>query len=149
MQLSAISGRRLIASKAGAQRVFVKRVYEPSVPSDGIRFLVERLWPRGMRKKSLRMNAWLKDIAPSNELRRWFSHDPAKWAEFRRRYFEELKGRRDALQPIVEAEIDGNVTLLYSAHDTEHNNAVALKDYLASLRVRDQRVRPSNHRRAT
>jgi uncharacterized protein YeaO (DUF488 family) len=128
--------------------VSVKRVYEPSVPSDGIRFLVERLWPRGMRKKSLRMKAWLKDIAPSNELRRWFNHDPAKWTEFRRRYFEELKSHRDALQPIVEAEMDGNVTLLYSAHDTEHNNAVALKDHLAMLRVRDQRVRRANRRRA-
>jgi uncharacterized protein YeaO (DUF488 family) len=102
-----------------------------------------------MRKKSLRMNAWLKDIAPSNELRRWFSHDPAKWTEFRRRYFEELKSHRDALQPIVEAEMDGNVTLLYSAHDKEHNNAVALKDHLATLRVRDQRARPTNRRRAT
>ena len=149
MSLPAMSRRRLIASKAGAHRVFVKRVYEPSLPSDGTRFLVERLWPRGMRKKSLRMNAWLKDIAPSNELRRWFSHDPAKWTEFRRRYLEELKSHRDALQLIMEAEIDGNVTLLYSSHDTEHNNAVALKDYLGTLRVRAQRVGPTNRRRAT
>lgn len=149
MPLLAMSRRRLIASRAEAHRVFVKRVYEPSVPSDGIRFLVERLWPRGMRKNSLRMNAWLKDIAPSSDLRRWFSHDPAKWTEFRRRYFEELKSHREALQPILEAEIDGNVTLLYSAHDTEHNNAVALKDHLATLRLRDQRVRPTPRRRAT
>lgn len=140
--------RRLAESGPEAHMVSVKRVYEPSVPSDGIRFLVERLWPRGMRKKSLRMKAWLKDIAPSNELRRWFNHDPAKWMEFRRRYFDELKSHRDALQPIVEAEMDGNVTLLYSAHDTEHNNAVALQDHLAMLRVRDQRVRRANRRRA-
>ena len=127
--------------------ISIKRVYEPSVPSDGIRFLVERLWPRGMRKESLRMNAWLKDIAPSGTLRRWFNHDPAKWTEFQRRYFAELKQQRDALQPILDAEIHGNVTLLYSAHDTEHNNAVALKAHLA--RVRGARVRYANRRRPT
>jgi uncharacterized protein YeaO (DUF488 family) len=113
--------------------VSVKRVYEPAVPSDGVRVLVERLWPRGMRKESLKMNAWLKDVAPSGTLRRWFNHDPAKWAEFRRRYFVELNRHRDALQPILDAETHGNVTLLYSSHDTEHNNAMALKDHLASL----------------
>ena len=125
--------------------VSVKRVYEPSAPSDGVRVLVERLWPRGMRKESLKMNAWLKDVAPSGELRRWFNHDPAKWSEFRRRYFVELNRHRDALQPILDAETRGNVTLLYSSHDTEHNNAVALKDHLASLR----RARSANGRRAT
>ena len=127
--------------------ISIKRVYEPLVPSDGVRFLVERLWPRGMRKESLRMNAWLKDIAPSGTLRRWFNHDPAKWMEFQRRYFAELKQQRDALQPILDAETHGNVTLLYSAHDTEHNNAVALKAHLA--RVRGARVRYANRRRAT
>ena len=125
--------------------VSVKRVYEPAVPSDGVRVLVERLWPRGIRKKSLKMNAWLKDVAPSGELRRWFNHDPAKWTEFRRRYFVELNRHRDALQPILDAETHGNVTLLYSSHDTEHNNAVALKDHLASL----GRARSANGRRAT
>ena len=127
--------------------ISIKRVYEPSVPSDGVRFLVERLWPRGMRKESLKMNAWLKDIAPSGTLRRWFNHDPAKWTEFQRRYFAELKQQRDALQPILDAETHGNVTLLYSAHDTEHNNAVALKVHLA--RVRGPGVRFANRRRAT
>jgi uncharacterized protein YeaO (DUF488 family) len=95
------------------------------------------------------MNAWLKDIAPSDTLRRWFSHDPAKWTEFRRRYFAELKRHRDALQLIVDAEAHGNVTLLYSAHDTEHNNAVALRDHLTVLRVRGERARPTNRRRTT
>jgi uncharacterized protein YeaO (DUF488 family) len=129
--------------------VSVKRVYEPSVPSDGVRVLVERLWPRGMRKESLKMNAWLKDIAPSDTLRRWFNHDPAKWPEFRRRYFAELNRHRDALQPILDAEAHGNVTLLYSAHDTEHNNALVLKDHLAALDVRGERARSTSRRRAT
>ena len=108
----------------------VKRVYEPSGSGDGTRFLVERLWPRGMKKESLHMEAWLKDVAPSNDLRRWFGHDPAKWTEFERRYFAELDARPEALQPIIEAADRGDVTLLYSAHDTEHNNAVALKKYI-------------------
>ena len=110
--------------------VRVKRVYEPPESADGVRFLVERLWPRGMKKESLQMQAWLKEVAPSDALRRWFGHDPAKWDEFRRRYFAELDGKPDALQPILEAAGHGKVTLLYSAHDTEHNNAVALKSYL-------------------
>ncbi|MFZ0927803.1 MAG: DUF488 domain-containing protein [Syntrophobacteraceae bacterium] len=108
----------------------VKRVYEPSDSGDGTRFLVERLWPRGMKKESLHMEAWLKDVAPSDALRRWFGHDPAKWIEFERRYFAELDSRPEALQPIIEAANRGDVTLLYSAHDTEHNNAVALKKYI-------------------
>ena len=108
----------------------IKRVYEPSGSGDGTRFLVERLWPRGMKKESLYMEAWLKEVAPSNDLRRWFGHDPAKWTEFERRYLAELDSRPEALQPIIEAANRGDVTLLYSAHDTEHNNAVALKKYI-------------------
>lgn len=108
-----------------------KRVYEAAELEDGTRFLVERLWPRGMKKEALHMDAWLKDVAPSDGVRRWFGHDPSKWSEFRRRYFEELEGRPEAIQPILEAGRLGNVTLLYSAHDTEHNNAVALREYLA------------------
>ncbi len=108
-----------------------KRVYESAEPEDGTRFLVERLWPRGMKKEALHMNAWLKDVAPSDGVRRWFGHDPSKWTEFRRRYFEELEGRPEAIQPILEAGRLGTVTLLYSARDTEHNNAVALREYLA------------------
>ena len=109
----------------------LKRVYDPSDPGDGTRFLVERLWPRGMKKESLHMEAWLKDLAPSDDLRRWFGHDPEKWIEFKDRYFAELNGKPDAIQPIVETAGRGNVTLLYSAHDTEHNNALALKEYLS------------------
>ena len=107
-----------------------KRVYEPSEPGDGARFLVERLWPRGMKKESLHIEAWLKDAAPSNGLRRWFAHDPAKWTEFQERYFAELDAGREALRPIIEAAGRGDVTLVYSARDTEHNNAIALKKHL-------------------
>jgi uncharacterized protein YeaO (DUF488 family) len=108
----------------------VKRVYESPELRDGSRFLVERLWPRGVKKTSLQMDAWLKDVAPSEELRRWFGHDPAKWNEFQILYGKELNAKPHALQPIIEASLRGDVTLLYSARDTEHNNAVALKNYL-------------------
>lgn len=108
----------------------IKRVYDPATPSDGARFLVERLWPRGMRKEALKMDSWLKDVAPSAELRRWYSHDPAKWKEFQRRYWQELDANHEIWEPLREAVHRGNVTLLYSARDTEHNNALALKVYL-------------------
>ena len=108
----------------------VKRVYEPAEPGDGTRLLVERLWPRGIKKEALAMDEWLKEVAPSSQLRRWFRHDPARWKEFRRRYFAELDGRPDAWEPIRESARRGTVTLLYSARDTEHNNAVALRAYL-------------------
>ena len=107
-----------------------KRVYEPTEASDGIRFLVERLWPRGIRKEELNMETWLKDAAPSPALRKWFGHDPAKWDEFQRRYRAELESNPDAWQPILQAAKQGNVTLLYSARDTEHNSAVLLKAFL-------------------
>ena len=108
----------------------VKRVYEPSAPNDGACFLVDRLWPRGMKREALQLDGWLKEVAPSDALRRWFGHDPKKWEEFRRRYLVELDGRPEAWRPILEAARRGNVTLLYGARDTEHNNAVALSDYL-------------------
>ncbi len=110
--------------------ISTKRVYEPFEAADGVRFLVERLWPRGMKKESLHMDGWLKDVAPSDSLRRWFGHDPAKWTEFRERYFAELDGKPNAIRPIMDASRQGNVTLLYSAHDTVANNAAALKEYL-------------------
>jgi uncharacterized protein YeaO (DUF488 family) len=108
----------------------IKRVYDPPAKGDGERFLVERLWPRGMKKEALHMVAWCKNTAPSAELRRWFGHDPAKWKEFQRRYQAELADDRAAWQPLLDAAKQGNITLLYSAHDTEHNNAVVLKSYL-------------------
>ncbi len=117
----------------------LKRAYEPAGTEDGTRYLVERLWPRGVKKEALKVEAWLKDVAPSDGLRRWFAHDPAKWAEFRRRYFKELDGNPQAWQPIVASARRGTVTLVYSARDTEHNNAAALKDYLEA-RARTRRA---------
>ncbi len=108
----------------------IKRAYEPAAKSDGQRFLVDRLWPRGIKKESLHFVAWLKEVAPSTELRQWFNHDPAKWHEFQERYRAELEANREALQPLLEAAAKGNLTLLYSAHDIEHNDAIVLKAYL-------------------
>lgn len=110
----------------------LKRAYDSASKDDGIRFLVEGLWPRGVKKDALRLDAWLKDVAPSTELRKWFSHDPAKWVGFQRRYFAELKGKLESLKPIIAAARRGRVTFVYSSHDTEHNNAVALKTYLTA-----------------
>lgn len=112
--------------------IALKRAYEKAATADGIRFLVERLWPRGIKKTELRIDAWLKDVAPSDALRRWFVHDPKKWPEFRRRYFAELDRHPEAWNPIRGASRHGLVTLVYSARDTEHNNAVALKEYLSA-----------------
>ncbi|HUH98095.1 MAG TPA: DUF488 domain-containing protein [Anaerolineales bacterium] len=108
----------------------VKRVYEHAEVNDGVRFLVERLWPRGIKKEALKMEAWLKDVGPSDDLRRWFGHDPLKWSEFQDRYRAELDANPQAWKPILEAARHANVTLLYSARDTEHNNAIALMLYL-------------------
>jgi uncharacterized protein YeaO (DUF488 family) len=108
----------------------IKRVYEAASPSDGTRLLIERLWPRGIRKDSLPLDGWLKDSGPSTALRKWFSHDPAKWEEFRRRYFSELEANPNVWRPITEAARRGTVTLIYSSHDEEHNNAVALQEFL-------------------
>ncbi|HEY6643213.1 DUF488 domain-containing protein [Povalibacter sp.] len=110
----------------------IKRTYDPATRNDGKRFLVERLWPRGMRKDRLAMDAWLKEVAPSTQLRQWFGHRPGRWAEFRRRYQRELNANPAAWLPLVEASKRNVVTLLYSAHDVEHNGAVVLRDYLAA-----------------
>ena len=110
--------------------VQLKRVYEQPAAADGVRFLVERLWPRGLRKSEVVMDAWEKEAGPSDALRKWFAHDPAKWEAFQRRYFTELEERPDAWKPILDAAKAGSVTLLYTSHDTEHNNAVALKRFL-------------------
>ena len=108
----------------------VKRVYDAEEKADGARFLVDRLWPRGKKKESLDIKAWLKDVAPSNDLRNWYHHDPELWSEFRRRYFAELQKNPSAWQPLLEAARHGTITLLYSARETEDNNAVALKEFL-------------------
>jgi uncharacterized protein YeaO (DUF488 family) len=110
--------------------IAVKRAYDAVSRTDGTRFLVERLWPRGLSQSTLRVEAWLKEVGPSTNLRKWFSHDPEKWDTFRRRYFRELASQPDAWQPIVSAARRGRVTLVYTSHDTQHNNAVALQEFL-------------------
>jgi uncharacterized protein YeaO (DUF488 family) len=107
-----------------------KRVYEPAASTDGARFLVDHLWPRGLKKEAVKIEGWNKAVAPSNELRQWFGHEPAKWKEFQRRYLAELKEKPEAWQPLLQAAQAGDITLVFSARDTEHNNAVALKSYL-------------------
>ena len=108
----------------------LKRVYGDKDEADGQRILVERLWPRGITKEKAATDLWLKEIAPSPELRKWFSHDPQKWQEFQKRYAAELAAQKENLALIREKSKQGTVTLLYSSHDQEHNNAVALKKYL-------------------
>ena len=117
----------------------VKRVYDPRAHDDGRRVLVERLWPRGVTKQALGADEWMKDVAPSTELRKWFAHDVARWDEFQRRYRAELDDNASAWEPLVRASADGDVTLLYSAHDTAHNGAVVLCDYLRSKERRAPR----------
>ncbi len=110
--------------------ITVKRVYEGPSASDGTRFLVDHLWPRGLKKEAVKVQSWIKAVSPSDKLRTWFGHDPAKWKEFQRRYFAELDKRPEAWQALLEAARRGDITLVFSARDTEHNNAVALKAYL-------------------
>jgi uncharacterized protein YeaO (DUF488 family) len=113
-----------------ATRLLVKRAYEAPAASDGFRVLVDRLWPRGLTKEKARVDLWLKEIAPSNELRKWYGHDPAKWAEFRRRYYKEIADKTQALQELRKQMAKGKVTLVYSSKETKINNAVALAEFL-------------------
>jgi len=110
--------------------IHIKRVYEPPKASDGKRILVDRLWPRGLAKDKAQVDLWLKDIAPSNELRTWFGHDPAKWVEFQKRYKAELKQRKEPLAELRREASRATVTLLYGAHDQVHNQAVVLAKLL-------------------
>jgi uncharacterized protein YeaO (DUF488 family) len=107
----------------------VERVYN-SASSDGFRILVDRLWPRGLKKRDIKVDLWLKDIGPSNDLRKWFNHDPAKWNEFKHRFSLELDMKRELVSKIAQQAREGDVVLLFGAKDLEHNNAVALKEYL-------------------
>lgn len=109
--------------------ISLSRIYDHEPPR-GLAFLVERLWPRGIRRDDVHLDGWLKDVAPSTDLRKWFNHDPEKWAEFQRRYRAELDANVSAWEPLVDAARRGDVTLIYSSRDREHNNAVALRDYL-------------------
>ncbi len=116
----------------------LKRSYDPAESGDGKRFLVERLWPRGTRKSALILDGWLKDVAPSPGLRKWFGHDPQKWQKFRWEYFAELNRNPDTYRPILRTARRGTVTLVYSSRDVEHNAAVALKEYLEIVMARDR-----------
>jgi uncharacterized protein YeaO (DUF488 family) len=111
------------------------RVYDEDDGGVAPRFLIERLWPRGVRRTALRLTEWLPDVAPSHELRKWFGHDPRRWEEFRRRYVAELDAHPAAWRPLRDAAAAGDVVLLYSSRDVEHNNAVALRDYLMDGRT--------------
>ena len=108
----------------------VKRIYEPPAPGDGQRVLVDRIWPRGVSKQDAALTLWLKDVAPSDELRKWFGHEPGRWSEFQQRYRVELDGNEEAVARLRALLREAKVTLLYGAHDEEHNNAVALAGYL-------------------
>lgn len=114
----------------------IKRTYDAPARGDGRRILVERLWPRGMKKAALAADAWMKEVAPSTELRKWFDHRVERWEEFQRRYRDELNANAEAWKPILEAGEGGPVTLLYSAHDTLHNGAIVLRDYLAARQTK-------------
>jgi uncharacterized protein YeaO (DUF488 family) len=108
----------------------LKRVYDPPSAEDGYRVLVDRLWPRGLKREAARIDAWLKDVAPSHELRRWFGHDPARWEEFQARYSKELMAQEVFWQELLQRARKGRVTLLYAAKDAHRNNAVAFKSFL-------------------
>jgi uncharacterized protein YeaO (DUF488 family) len=108
----------------------LKRVYDSASETDGCRILVDRVWPRGVRKEKARIDLWLREVAPSTALRKWFGHDPSKWEEFKQRYFAELDQRVSVVQELVKRSRACPITLVYSARDTKHNNAVALQEYL-------------------
>jgi uncharacterized protein YeaO (DUF488 family) len=117
----------------------IKRVYEAPARADGRRILVERLWPRGMKKEALVADGWMKEVAPTTELRRWFNHQPERWERFRERYAAELAANAESLAPLRALARKGTVTLLYSAHDADHNSAVVLCDFLRKPASRGRR----------
>jgi len=115
---------------ASSPKIRIKRAYEKPSASDGTRILVDRLWPRGVKKSDAAIARWMKEVAPSTELRKWFGHEPARWEEFRRRYQAELAGKHELLGELRELAGKGPLTLVYSAHDEQHNQAVVLRDVL-------------------
>ena len=116
--------------KVPAGNVKLKRAYEPPASDNGTRVLIDRLWPRGISKKRAAIDQWMKDISPSTELRKWFGHDPARWDEFRRRYAKEVRQNTDLLDQLRSLARHGPITLVYSAHDEEHNDAVELRELI-------------------
>ena len=123
-------------------RITAKRVYDPIDEDDGVRVLVDRVWPRGVTKKDLRADQWLRDVAPSDSLRKWFNHDPAKWEEFKLRYVAELEGKPAILRCLLDLANEKGLVLLFSARDLRFNQAVALQGYLLSL---DKEPKGGNH----
>lgn len=119
-----------MSSKIARKNIKLKRAYDPPNQDDGIRILVDRLWPRGVKKVNAAINHWMKEIAPSTELRRWFGHDPARWAEFQRRYERELKQHQQNVDQLRSLAKRGVITLIYAARDQDHNEAVVLRDFL-------------------
>ena len=122
-----------------------KRVYEKSAKDDGTRVLVDRLWPRGISKKAAKIDEWLKEIAPSDKLRKWFGHDPSKWEGFKQKYLRELEGKRDLRKKLQDIARVGTLTLVYSARDEMHNQAIALKEFLETDLMASEKVDRSNH----
>jgi uncharacterized protein YeaO (DUF488 family) len=110
--------------------ISLKRVYEKPGLKDGRRILVERLWPRGLKKDEAKIDEWLREVAPSTELRKWFGHDPAKWDEFKERYWKELDKKKDIISKLAKERLENKVTFVFAAKDQQHNNAVALKEYI-------------------
>ena len=119
-----------MSKKISAGMIRLKRAYEPASAQDGPRILVDRLWPRGLKKKDAQIDQWAKDIAPSTELRKWFGHEPERWQEFRRRYMHELQAHSEQLDNLRELARSGTITLVYAAHDEVHNHAVVARDVL-------------------
>lgn len=117
-------------------RIQTKRIYEAPAKTDGLRVLVDRVWPRGRKKEDVRIDRWLKSVAPSSELRKWFNHEPDKWPEFKNRYFEELRQHPNEVAELLEDAGQRTVTLVYGARDERHNNAVALHEYLTQRKRR-------------
>lgn len=110
----------------------IKRVYEPVEKADGYRILVDRLWPRGVSKEKAHVDLWFKEIGPSDNLRKWFAHDPSKWSEFKKKYFAELSEKQNLVESLKNKMREGDVTLIYAAKDERFNNSLALQDYLSS-----------------
>ena len=124
-----------MSKKIATDHIQLKRAYEPPAPDDGSRILIDRLWPRGVTKAEAAIDEWMKDIAPSTELRKWFGHDPARWQEFRRRYQSEIRQHPNEFDRLRTLAQRGRITLVFSAHDEAHNDAVVLKDLLLGRRV--------------
>jgi uncharacterized protein YeaO (DUF488 family) len=119
-------------------KISIKRIYDPPSADDGKRILVDRLWPRGLSKQKAKVDEWLKDVAPTAELRKWYGHDSSKWKEFKKRYKKELSEKDKIIESLIHDALAGKITLLYAARDRMHNNAVVLKEFLLEAAKRDE-----------